>query len=364
MPKFRFSTALCLVLFMFFSARGTLAQEPSFPGLISREFIYEQAPFPECHASTLVQCKDGTLVAAWFGGTKEKNPDVGIWVARKTETGWSKPVEVANGVESAAVRYPCWNPVLFQPSQGPLLLFYKVGPDPDTWWGMLLTSDDNGQTWSQPQRLPQGIYGPIKNKPVELADGTLLCPTSTEDQGWRIHFEKGTWKDGKWHWQLQEPVPNPQKTGVIQPTILSHGQLKLQALCRSRISKIVETWSADGGKTWSELAATSLPNPNSGIDAVTLAEGRHLLVYNRVTPQPKENGWGDRSPLNLAISGDGQTWTEVGMLENEPGGEFSYPAIIQTSDGRVHISYTWKRKKVRHVVVDPAKMSAPDKNPR
>ena len=92
------------------------------------------------------------------------------------------------------------------------------------------------------------------------------------------------------------------------------------------------------------MSLTSLPNPNSGIDAVTLGDGRHLLVYNHTAK--------GRSPLNLAISADGEEWKPVAVLENEPG-EFSYPAVIQTKDGLVHISYTWKRQRVRHIVVDP-----------
>src|SRR5678815_1809353 len=83
-----------------------------------------------------------------------------------------------------------WNPVLFQPKEGPLLLFYKVGPSPSEWWGMLETSTDDGKTWSAPKRLPDRVLGPIKNKPEQLPNGDLLCPTSSEDDGWRVHFER------------------------------------------------------------------------------------------------------------------------------------------------------------------------------
>jgi len=343
-------------LFMMTAARGA---ESNFPGFISGEFIYEKAPFPECHASTIVEAavpgqKPGQLVAAWFGGTKEKNKDVGIWVARREGDKWTAPVEVANGIESATVRYPSWNPVLFQPTSGPLLLFYKVGPDPDAWWGMLITSTDAGKTWSKPQKLPPGIYGPIKNKPVQLADGAILCPTSTEDKGWLVHFERGALVDGQWQATATKPLAG-KPFGAIQPAILFHPKNRLQALCRSEQGKIVETWSDDGGKTWSDLAATTLPNPNSGIDAVTLRDGKQLLIYNHVDPGRIPSGWGSRSPLNLAISSDGKKWEGVGVLESERG-EFSYPAIIQTSDGLVHLTYTWQRKKVRHAVVDPAKL--------
>ena len=312
-------------------------------GMLKNEFIYESAPFPSCHASTIVESRDG-VVAAWFGGTAEKNPDVGIWVARFNGKSWSVPVEVANGVQDdGKKRFPTWNPVLFQPAKGPLLLFYKVGPDPDRWWGMLRTSEDAGRTWSAARRLPDGILGPIKNKPVTLADGTLLCPSSSEADGWRIHMELT--RDLGMTWDKTPPLNDGKKFGAIQPAILFHPGGRLQALSRSRNGRVVECWSADNAKTWSELVATSLLNPNSGIDAVSLRDGRHLLVYN-----PVARG---RTPLTLALSTDGRAWKDVLTLESEPG-EYSYPAIIQARDGLAHITYTWKRQRVKHVVVDPA----------
>lgn len=328
----------------------SIAQSPA-PGMLKSEYIYETAPFPECHASTLAETSQG-LVAAWFGGTKEKHPDVGIWVSRLENRRWTVPVEVANGIESTQKRYPTWNPVLHQPKNGPLMLFYKVGPDPKQWWGMLTTSNDGGRTWSKPQRLPDGIAGPIKNKAVELANGDLLCPSSTEDKGWRVHFER-TSDLGK-TWQRTEPINDGKEFGVIQPTVLFHKDGKLQGLFRSRQGKIVESWSNDQGKTWGKLTATTLPNPNSGIDGVTLKDGRHLLVYNHVITAPGK--WGDRAPLNVAVSQDGRTWKAALVLEpGPPEAEYSYPAVIQTNDGLVHITYTWNRKKVKHVVVDPSK---------
>lgn len=316
------------------------AGEPD-PAIVHREFVYEQAPFPQCHASTLAETPQG-LVAAWFGGTREKHPDVGIWFARQEKSGWSAPREVANGVQSAGPRHPCWNPVLFQAPDGPLLLFYKVGPDPSHWWGELMTSLDAGQTWSQSRRLPQGILGPVKNKPVLTADGVLLCGSSSEHDGWRVHFERSG--DLGKTWDIIGPVNDGKKIGAIQPSILFHGGDKLQAIGRSRQGKVFEVWSDDSGKTWGPMGLTALPNPNSGTDAVTLADGRQLIVYNHTSK--------GRSPLNVAVSNDGRTWQAALTLENEPG-EYSYPAVIQTADRRVHITYTWKRQRVRHVALDP-----------
>jgi predicted neuraminidase len=323
-------------------------------GVVSSEFIFEKAPFPSCHASTICEGSAG-LVAAWFGGTRERAPDVGIWVARRVDGKWSAPVEVANGVQPDGPRLPCWNPVLFQPKDGPMLLFYKVGPAPSSWWGLLRTSTDGGKTWSEPRRLPAGFLGPIKNKPVALPDGSILCPTSTEgasvQPSWRIHFER-TPDLGRTWTKSAPPVSGAngdKPINAIQPSILFHPGGRLEAIGRTKEGRLFETWSPDGGRTWSPLALTQLPNPNSGTDAVTLADGGHLLVYNH-NAEPK-----GRTPLNVAVSTDGKTWRAALILEHEPG-EYSYPTVIQTPDGLVHVTYTWKRQRIKHVVIDPAKL--------
>jgi predicted neuraminidase len=323
------------------------------PGVISTEFIYQTAPYPSCHASTLEETGRG-LIAAWFGGTHERHPDVGIWVSRHEGGHWTTPVEVANGVESPTNRYPTWNPVLFQPKTGPLLLFYKVGPSPSTWWGMLMTSPDDGRTWSEPRRLPEGILGPIKNKPIQLANGDILSPSSTEHDGWRVHFERS--RDGGTTWEATPPVNDPEDLRAIQPSILHYTDGRLQALGRTRYSGIFSIWSPDGGRTWGDMGTLDLPNPSSGTDAVTLQDGRHLLVYNHNTREATGNK--GRSPLNVAVSQDGIHWQAALVLEDDPSAPsgFAYPAVIQSRDGLVHITYTWQRERIRHVVVDPSQL--------
>lgn len=327
------------------------------PAVLSSEFIYEQAPYPECHASTIVETAPGRLAAAWFGGTKERNPDVGIWFARQENGRWLPAVEVANGVQAdGAKRLPTWNPVLFQPKAGPLVLFYKVGPSPSTWWGMVMTSADGGQTWTKPRRLPDGILGPVKNKPVALADGAWLSASSTEGNkdGWLVHFELS--RDQGATWEKIGPVKKGPSFDAIQPSLLFHKDGKLQVLCRSKQGVVAQTWSDDGGKTWSALTATELPNPNSGTDAVTLADGRQLIVYNHSAHRPNE-AKGDRWPLAVAVSDDGLAWKRVVTLETEPRTSgYAYPAVIQSADGKVHITYTWGRTLIKHVVLDPAKL--------
>lgn len=347
----RNSLSLMVLLGCLLATIASAADLP--PGVLAEEFIYTDAPTPQCHASTIEATPTG-LVAAWFGGTKEGTSDVGIWFARHTKDGWTKPLEVAHGKQPDGKQWPCWNPVLFQMPQpkiqdekvpAPLLLFYKVGPSPRTWWGEMIRSTDGGLTWSKQERLPEGILGPIKNKPVLLKNGLLLCGSSTEHDGWRVHLEF-TPNEGR-TWEKTEPLNEANAQQAIQPTILRTKDA-LQILCRTRTpGKILQSTSKDNGLTWTKLEPVDLVNPNSGIDGVTLADGRQLLVYNHTLK--------GRSPLNVAISQDDKTWEAAAVLESEPG-EYSYPAVIQTADGQVHITYTWKRQRVKHVTLDPAKL--------
>lgn len=313
---------------------------------IKSEYIFLQGnvPFPSCHASTLIETSDG-LLAAWFGGTAEKNPDVGIWISHHIKGIWTKPEQVADGVQYKTKRYPCWNPVLYN-SGKEIMLFFKVGPSPSEWWGELMISMDDGKTWSIPSRLPEDIYGPVKNKPVMNSNGELLCPSSTENDGWRVHVEMTSDNGLKWE---RTPALNKKDTGLIQPVLLIYPEGKIQMLCRSQVSEILCSWSEDNGHTWSSFKSIGLPNPNSGIDAVTLSDGRQLLVYNHLIK--------GRNVLNVAVSENGLEWKAAVLLENDKEvAEFSYPAVIQTKDGMVHITYTWNRKQIKHVVIDPNKI--------
>ncbi len=331
------------------------------PGFLHAELVFglEDRPTPQCHASTIAETEAG-LVVAYFAGTHEKHPDVGIWVSRMEDNEWTDPVEVANGKEDENTRYPCWNPVLFQPTSGPLMLFYKVGPSPMDWWGMVMTSSDGGKTWSSPEKLGEDptighLLGPIKNKPIELSDGTIICPSSTEEVAdetfWKVHFEIS--RDQGNSWEVVGPINDGVEFDAIQPSILVHGPQRLQVLCRTRQDVISSSFSEDAGNTWTEMEATELPNPNSGTDAVTLSDGRHLLIYNHSTKEGEEPK--GRNILNLAISYDGIEWRPVMTLENEPNrAGYAYPSIIQSRDGLVHVTYTYNRESVKYALIDPS----------
>ena len=300
------------ILLLCLCAAVATARAAENAAVVRSEFIYETAAVPQCHASTIVEAADGGLVAAWFGGTRESHVDVGIWVSRFEHGRWSAPVEVANGVQPDGTRYSSYNPVLFQPKQGPLVLFYKTGPDVWRWWGMRMTSIDGGRTWSPAEPVAQAGTGPSKNKPLELADGTLVAGTETgpktkaRDARWRLRFLRST--------------------------------------------DLGRTWtvnSDDNGKSWGPVGLIDVPNSHSGTDAVKLRDGRYLLVYNHSDSK--------RYPLNVAISADARSWRKVLTLEEEPNTHgYAYPAVIQTRDGLVHVTYTWDRARIRHAIIDPA----------
>ena len=336
--------------------------------MVEQSFLYEQAPFPQCHASTVAQTPEGDLVAAYFGGTREKDPDVCIWVSRKPAGSrvWSEPVLVEDGVQPDGTPVACWNPVLFQipdrvgddkkssfagltgESSGELLLFYKVAPTIQEWVGYIRRSRDGGRTWSEAELLPDGLLGAIKDKPVQLPDGRIIAPSSTEDGTWRIHFEISD--DGGHSWRKVGPVPQPEGFQCIQPTLLIHPDGTLQALCRTKNAFVGTSWSRDRGETWSEVELLDIPHNQSGLDAVTLRDGSFAMVHNNVGPYPGTTK-GPRTPLSVSTSRDGIHWKHLITLEDSPVGEYSYPAVIQDADGSLDITYTWRRRRIKYVKI-------------
>ena len=346
----------------------------SHPAIVKDEFLYTKAPFPEAHASTIVETRKGDLVAAYFGGTKERNPDVCIWVSRKPKGAdvWNAPMMVADGVFPEG-RYACWNPVLYEMPNGELWLFFKIGPSVSEWTGWLVRSKDGGRTWSRREPLPDGFLGPIKNKP-ELIDGRLLCPSSTENKGWRFHMEILDLSDGRWkkgtpvkdlNWKYV-PVESTEaiKTDdnqlhpidCIQPSILKLKDGRLQVLMRTHNAHLATSFSSDNGNTWTPVTLLDIENNQSGTDAVTLADGRHALIYNNFETLPMTPK-GVRTPCSIALSDDGTHWQHAITLEDSPIDQYSYPAIIQGKDGTLHCVYTWRRQRIAYKQIDLTKLS-------
>lgn len=350
----KFSILLCSLLLAASAWAGSKA-DPGKQATVLEEFVFMKSPTRDCHASSIMELSDGTLLCTWFGGTRERAKDVKIWLARKPKGGtWQEPVAIADG-EGGTV----FNPVLVQLKGGDIQIYYLC-PTIDE--GRVITSSDNGLTWSRPVALPNGFVGPVVNKPVYLDDGTIVAGASLQDApGKRIHVERSTDNGRTWTKTPALSDPAGTKYKLIQPTFLVHSQKRLQLLARPNGSgpdtRIAQTWSDDGGLTWGPITDTTLPNNNSAIDAVTLKDGRHLLVYNHSMRNDTIGGRKGRGILTVAMTRNGIDWEAAAVLEYRTGAvQYSYPAVIQTSDGLVHITYSWHRKRIKHVVIDPSKL--------
>lgn len=334
-------------LFLFLVHFVAWSQQPNLK-IIKAELLFQEGKFfKQCHASTIEETIDGRLLASWFGGTHEGNEDVVIWGSSYNGKEWSTPVIWADGLIEET-RYPCWNPVLFRTKEEQrIYLYYKVGPNPREWWGMVKTSDDGGKTWNTAEKLPDGILGPIKNRPIQLKDGSILSPSSIEvsEDKWVAHIEKSG--DDQKTWKTF-PIDHQSSYNVIQPSILLHDEGKLQVLCRSKEGAVMSSWSDDGGQSWNALTTTNLINPNSATDAIPVGN-LFFIVYN--PDIPGKDWWEGRAKLRLAYSTDGMEWSDVLQLEDHEKGEFSYPTIFQDGKGFIHITYTYDRKNIKHIVV-------------
>lgn len=327
------------------------------PSTALNEFVFEKAPFASSHASTIVELRNADLMAAWFGGSAEGNPDVAIWASRRSGGKWSEPFELVREPQAA-----CYNPVLFYTKDGRLWLYYKFGRAPSSWAGGRRLSTDDGKTWSAVEHLPAGLIGPVRAKPLVTADGTVVAGSSWEAyRTWAVWIDRST--DDAKTWTEFGPItvdPKAQRTavkedampavpgsgdwskteGIIQPSVVTLGGMHLRFYARSTAltGKVCIADSTDGGATWTQARPIEVPNPNSGIDAVALPDGRVVLIYNNTTS--------GRTPLNLAVSSDGEHFKMFDTLENQPG-EYSYPAMIQASNGDLLMTYTWNRKRIR-----------------
>jgi alpha-L-rhamnosidase len=321
----------------------------------TRELLYEvgKADFPSCHAASIVELPDGTLLSTFFGGSGEGKDDVEARLSRKAPgKDWELPISVAHTGGGSNDGLAIENPSLFQNREGKLFLFYMVKFGKPNRVGTMKTSTDGGRTWSEARKIGEKCMGSEKNKAVQLEDGTILSPTADRNgffDGGEILVEISTDEGETW---TPSALANAGEVDrAIQPAILVHPDGRLQMVARGRGGKIPTTWSNDKGRTWSPLEKTNLPANWAGIDAVTLRDGRHFIAYNHV---PTEEGdKGGRCFLNLSSSKDGVAWSAALVLGICDGGQFSYPSIIQGRDGLVHIVHTWHRDTIAHIVVNP-----------
>jgi alpha-L-fucosidase len=344
----KFNHAVIVFSTLFFSLTAT-AQKKIKAVNITQRYIAQEPITTNSHAATLAEIKPNQIMAAWFGGKYEGAKDVGIYFSTYKDKSWSAPQSLIKPAVIQGDTLPCWNPVLFKSKSQSLYLFYKVGKNPREWFGAMIISKDDGATWSAPKYLPKGILGPIRNKPVEVTPGVILCGSSTEsveNNNWRAHVEMYTEATDQWE---KIAIEDKKQFDVIQPAFLLHTNA-IQMLLRSKHNKLVSSWSKDNGKIWQRTDTINVVNSNSGIDALTLSKKSFLLVNN---PLPQGKDWfNGRNILDVEYSNNGLKWKKLFDLENQPEGEFSYPAIIQTSDKKVHVLYTYNRKYIKHVTFD------------
>ncbi len=313
----------------------------------SSELVFEKIPRAVAfHCSTICQTAGGDLLCLWYGGSYESADDQALFLARKRpgEPNWSTPqVLIENSAHDGAPQPP-GNGVIFRDAGNRLWIVWcrmegtrptRRGSGWDRCRLMARTSTDDGASWSPDHPLvDETVWCVPRNPPVALADGTLLLPVEgLQGDVEGSHFftlapEASTWRRAGF------------TPGGSQPAVALRSDGSLLALLRhSQFIRQVE--SRDAGQTWSQAVPTPLKNPDSGITMTRLANGHLVLVFN-----DSQSG---RTPLSIIRSLDeGRTWEKPLHLESNPG-EYSYPCIIQTADGQIHVSYTFRRYSIKHV---------------
>jgi predicted neuraminidase len=324
-----------------------------------RQILFpDGAFFRSCHASTVLPLDDGTVLAAYFAGTREGSPDTGIWLSRRVDGFWQEPACIAKVGTTAH-----WNPVLFRSGSG-IRLVFKTGVDVPSWQSWTQYSADQGTTWSGTAGCPEpdAACGPVRSKPIVLSNGRMLAPNSIETaEEWLPRIDIS--EDEGAHFRMLAMVPinrtDPQAPhflagkGAIQPVLWESESNHVHLLLRTTCGRIFRSDSADGGFSWCQAFDTGLPNNNSGIEIAR--RGRELyLVMN-----PVSGNWGVRTPLVILKStDDGWTFQSFAVLEDSAydaatgaSAEFSYPAAVIHED-RLHVTYTSNRRQIAYYAVD------------
>lgn len=332
-------------------ARPTLAAD----ALVEAGTDWLPVTSPSVHASTLAVDRDGSLAAAWFGGSREGARDVKIHFAQWRDGRWSEARAVASpdSVSAATGRYvrKVGNPLLHRDRAGRLHLIYVTTAFGGWACAMLhhQVSADGGATWSQPVRLVTSpflnISTLVRSAAVDLADGGFMVPA---------YFEF-LWKHPLWlrfdaAGRFVERRAPPSPRDLLQPALAVEGE-RADAYLRDGGTGSRKVWrmqTADGGRTWTSAMPLALPNPNAGLAALRAETG----VWLAANPMPR-----GRTRLELLRSDDGANFAPAVVLENEPtpGREFSYPALAVAPDGTVHLSYTYDRKRLKHRWFRPVK---------
>jgi predicted neuraminidase len=327
------------------------------PSVLPAEFAVEKLPVvaATAHSSSLTELPDGRLAAAWFAGSREGASDVNIWFAIRDAKGWNAPRVVASPADTAAatgaVVRALGNPVLY--TQAKRLHLWYVSVAFGGWSVSSInhkTSDDGGETWSPAEKLVTtpflDISTLVRAPPVALADGGLGLPVYQEFVTKRAEWLRLS-PQGRILGKTRMPSPRPG----LQPAVAAldeHNALALLRDADQRAGRVMVDVSADGGANWRASVSLDIGNFDSSVALLRLASGRLLLAAN------PENG---RHLLQLFLSDDdGKTWQAARIVESDPAGkaEYSYPALLQTSDGRIHLAYTYRREAISHAVFSEA----------
>lgn len=312
------------------------------------------------HSSAICALPSGDLMAVWYGGSREGAADVALFTARLPAGGgtWTPPITAMDRAMAAdeldRMIKKVGNAVVFPDRAGSLWMVY-VSVSLGGWSGSALnvkTSQDEGRTWGESRRLTLNPFfnlsSLVRNKPIYASDGRIGLPVYHEmalkypQMLWLTPGPNGTVLDYRMR-NLSSEI------GLIQPALVPLDDDRVLMMLRDqRVGRSLHTaFSDDNGWTWSEAEPSGLPNPDAAVDALRLRDGRILLVYNHADDK--------RENLRLAISADqGRTWRTSAILEEAADQEFSYPNLVEDQRGRIHLTYTWQRERIKHVTFNLA----------